>query len=125
MGILDNEHVTPYAQACDSQIRQLAAGYNIEISVFAREIVSLFITSAMFEPARSQDQLSDAASQGSELYEQLRGDLPSVFADLVETTTVRTREDDSRNVIMSADVYHWIAARSEAVLAELHCPWAS
>ncbi|MBV9446634.1 MAG: hypothetical protein JO345_12165 [Streptosporangiaceae bacterium] len=115
--------MAPVAQTCQEEIGRVTHQVDVRITPFAEEIVTLFITSAAFEPAIQPEGMFQRRS-GEDLYRSLMNSVRPIIQDIVDTSSVRTREDETRNLVMTADVYHWLSERSEQVLGFLPCPFA-
>jgi hypothetical protein len=124
MGLLENPEVAPVAQACEAQIDRVMHEVDVRMTPFAEEIVTLFITSALFEPATEPEGRFERRADGEALYRGLIDNMQPIIEDIVNTSSVRFREGETQNVVMTADVYHWLSERSGRVLGSLPCPFA-
>jgi|HubBroStandDraft_4_1064222.scaffolds.fasta_scaffold29384_3 hypothetical protein len=123
MALLDDPRVAPVAQACQDELSRIAQETDVRMTPFAEEIVTLFVTSAVFEPATAPGWQFVSRPENEALYGTLMGSLRPIFEDVVSTSSVRLREGETHNVLMTADVYHWLSERSRDVLASLPCPY--
>jgi hypothetical protein len=124
MGLLENPAVAPVAQACQDEIGRVLHEVDVRMTPFAGEIMTLFITSALFEPAIQPEGLFQIRTDGEDLYRALMGSIRPIIQDIIDTSSVRFREDETRDWVMTADVYHWLSERSRRMLGSLPCPFA-
>jgi hypothetical protein len=123
MALLEHPEVAPFAQACQEQIGRAARGMDVQVSPFAEEIMTLFVTSGVFEPV-PEGGVPSRRAEGEQFYRILMDFVPPIIEDMLATSSVRSREGEARNLIMTADVYHWLADRGGQLLASLPCPFA-
>jgi hypothetical protein len=124
MALLDNEEVAPLARACQDEIARIARAENVKVSPFATEILTLFVTSAAFEPVTEPSEHYERRIEGQNFFGILMNNLQPIFSDILQSTSVRSRAGETRNLIMTADVYHWLSENSSYFLQGLPCPWA-
>jgi len=123
MAVVEQPEVAPFARAVQDEIGRVARGMDVQVSPFAEEIMTLFVTSALFEPV-PEGGVPFRRAEGEEFYRILTYFVPPIIEDMLGTSSVRSREGEARNLIMTADVYHWLADRGEQLLVSLPCPFA-
>ena len=120
MGILDQDPYRQVAVDVFAAMDAAEAQTGLRVSPFAREILTDLLVAPTFEVGSPR---TEPSRQGSALTNEFVARIDSILADIAEVYGVQSRSGQRLGVIDTADLYHWLAERSEGVVSQFDCPY--
>jgi hypothetical protein len=123
MSLFDQPAFQQYVSSAYSAIQGVQEAAGIRLTPFAEQIITTWIVAPAFEDDLLVARFVEPNPAGIAFGSEVIGRLPDLLLNISATSGAEARSAQRRNVITSADLFHWLTERGRTELASLRWPY--
>ncbi len=123
MSLFEQPNFQEYASITYISVQNAQREVGMQLTALAEQIVASWILAPAFEGPSPAEPPSEPHPDGARVSQEIIERLPNLLVRIGETSGASFRSPERRNIVTSADLFHWLTERGSDELGFLRWPY--